>query len=562
MGVALIVTVSLIIVPLLSLLVLAATKHQRQQRTAGAEQRKLPPSPPGALPLLGHIHLLGRLPHRGLRSLSTSHGPVMLLRLGPHPTVVASSAAAADEALRTRDASFASRPRLPMVDRLVYGSRDLSFARYGDYWRQARRVCVLHLLSHRRVRAFRRAREREAAALVARVRRDGAAAVVNLSDALVSYAKAVVARAAFGDGDYVVDGDRGGDKLRRVVTDLQQLIMATPVREIAPWLGWVDTLTGLEAKAKRTFEAMDGLLDRMIADHRARRRQDGHRRRVEDDDDRDFVDVLLDVNEMENDTGLRLDMDNIKGLIMVHYACFMCLAYHDSSAYLYKFLLKLSLVHGEKELQDMFVAGTDTSYTVLEWAMAELINHPDQMRKLQEEVRGAITGGHVTEDHLDGMPYLKGVISETMRLHAPVPLLLPRETTEDTELLGYHIPAGTRVLINAWAIGRDAATWDHAEEFMPERFAGAATMDYTKVGQDMRFLAFGAGRRGCPGVGFAAPSVELALANMVYHFDWESTTTSHGRRKEGPPVLEMSEAFGLTVRRKEPLLLVAKPWSG
>ncbi|KAF8643685.1 hypothetical protein HU200_066745 [Digitaria exilis] len=502
---------------MLSLLVLAATKHQRQQRTAGSERRKLPPSPSGALPLLGHIHLLGRLPHRGLRSLSASHGPVMLLRLGPHPTVVASSAAAADEALRARDASFASRPRMPMVDRLVYGSRDLSFARYGDYWRQARRVCVLHLLSHRRVRAFRRAREHEAAALLARVRRHATGGeVVNLSDALVSYAKAVVARAAFGDGDYVVDGDRGGDKLRRVVTDLQQLIMATPVREIAPWLGWVDTLTGLEAKAKRTFEAMDGLLDRVIGDHRARRRQDGHR-----------SDVLLDVNEMENDTGFRLDMDNIKGLIM-----------------------------------DMFVAGTDTSYTVLEWAMAELINHPHKMLKLQEEVRGAITGGHVTEDHLDGMPYLKAVISETMRLHAPVPLLLPRETTEDTELLGYHIPAGTRVLINAWAIGRDAATWDHADEFMPERFAGAVAMDYTKVGQDMRFLAFGAGRRGCPGVGFAAPSVELALASMVYRFDWESTATSHGRRKEGPPVLEMSEAFGLTVRRKEPLLLVAKPWYG
>jgi len=189
----------------------------------------------------------------------------------------------------------------------------------------------------------------------------------------------------------------------------------------------------------------------------------------------------------------------------------------------------------------MFVAGTDTSYTVLEWAMAELLNHPQEMRKLQGEIRAAVGAtGDVTEDHLDGMPYLKAVISETLRLHPP---------------------ARTRVVINAWAIGRDPASWERAEEFAPERFAGGAAppMDYAKVGQDLRFLAFGAGRRGCPGAGFAAPSVELALANVLYHFDWALAAT-HGRRR--PPVLDISEAYGLTVRLKEPLLLVAKPWSG
>jgi len=138
--------------------------------------------------------------------------------------------------------------------------------------------------------------------------------------------------------------------------------------------------------------------------------------------------------------------------------------------------------------QDIFAAGTDTSSTVLGWAMAELINHPREMRKLQDEVRGAAcAAGRVTEDHLvDGMPFLKAVISETMRLHAPAALLIPRETTEDTELLGYHVPARTRVVINAWAIGRDPAAWERAEEFVPERFVDAP-VDYSRVG---------AGRRG------------------------------------------------------------------
>ncbi|CAO2175187.1 unnamed protein product [Urochloa humidicola] len=368
--------VSLIVVPLLTL-VLLATKSPPKRATD--DERRLPPSPPGALPLLGHLHQLGRLPHRALRSLAASHGPVILLRFGGAPTMVVSSAAAAEEALRGRDAAFASRPRSAMADRLVYGSRDITFAPYGEYWRQARRICAVHVLSHRRTASFRRVRDQEAAALVARVRAESATGggVVNLSDALFSYSKAVVTRAAFGDGEYGLDGDEGGEKLRRMFADLQELLMATPMREIAPWLGWVDTLTGLDARATRTFDAIDGVLERVIADHRAQRRPGGQR--VEDDDDhRDFVDVLLDVNEMDKDTGFRLDTDNIKAIIM-----------------------------------DMFVAGTDTSYTVLEWAMAELLNHPDKMRKLQAEIRAA-AGGTVTEDHLGGLPYLKAVISETL----------------------------------------------------------------------------------------------------------------------------------------------------
>ncbi|TVU22986.1 hypothetical protein EJB05_32711, partial [Eragrostis curvula] len=314
-------------VPLISLLLLSLVKKKPQQLDG---RRKLPPSPLG-LPLLGHLHLLGSLPHRSLRSLAASHGPVMLLRLGRVPTVVASSAAAAEEAMKTRDLAFSGRPRLLMAERLLY-SCDMAFAPYGEYWRQARRVCAVHLLSARRILSFRRVREQEAAALVARVRAKatGAGVVVNLSDALICYSKAVISRAAFGggggDGEYGLDGDDGGggERLRQVFADFEELIAASPMQEMAPWLGWVDTLTGLEAKTKRTFQALDGFLERVIADHRDRRRPSSVGRRDEvldggdaDDDHRDFVDVLLDVNEMDKEAGLRLETDNIKAIIMV-----------------------------------------------------------------------------------------------------------------------------------------------------------------------------------------------------------------------------------------------------
>ncbi|KAL6653161.1 hypothetical protein ACP70R_012086 [Stipagrostis hirtigluma subsp. patula] len=528
MGVSLAaVVLTAFMIPLLwrLLLLLPSTMMPLSPRDDG---RRPHPSPPG-LPILGHLHLLGSLPHRSFRSLATSYGPVMLLKLGRVPTVVVSSAAAAEEAMKTRDLAFAGRPRMLMAERLLYGC-DVALAPYGNYWRQARRICVLHLLSPRRILSFRPVREQIVATLIGRIRAATAAhpkGLVNLSEALIWYTNTVISWAAFGAGDYGLQGDDdGGEGLRRVFADFMELIPTPTMREIAPWLGWVDTLTGLEAKTKRTFEVLDSLLERVIEEHR-RQRQGG--RRVEDgqNDHHDFVDVLLDVAEMDKQDGFQLGMNNMKAIIL-----------------------------------DMFVGGTDTSYMVLEWAMAELMNHPHQLHKLQGEIRASVGGAdHVSEDHLGAMPYLKAVISETLRLQTPGPLLVPRETTEDTELLGYHIPARTRVVINAWAIGRDLSTWDRAEEFVPERFIDTP-VDYSKVGQDFRFLPFGAGRRGRPGAAFAAPTTELALANLLFHFDWEILADGRMGVGASSSSLDMTEVYGLSVRLKTPLLLVAKPYYG
>jgi cytochrome P450 len=200
----------------------------------------------------------------------------------------------------------------------------------------------------------------------------------------------------------------------------------------------------------------------------------------------------------------------------------------------------------------MFVGGIDTTFASLEWAMAELINHPDEMRRLQEEIRAAVRDDdHIIEDHLNKLHYLKLVIKETLRLHPPVPLV-PRETVEDAELLGYHVPARTRILVNVWAIGREPTTWERAEKFLPERFAEDVDMDQYMLGQDFTLLPFGAGRRGCPGAGFAMASVELVLANLLYHFNWSLPG--------GASMVNMDEQGGLAVRLKKTLHLVAMPW--
>ncbi|KAG0522052.1 hypothetical protein BDA96_07G003700 [Sorghum bicolor] len=182
-----------------------------------------------------------------------------------------------------------------------------------------------------------------------------------------------------------------------------------------------------------------------------------------------------------------------------------------------------------REHEVMFEAGTDTSFIVLEYAMAHLMQTPCLMNKLQTEA----------------------VIKETLRLHMPAPLLLPHLSMADCNIEGYTIPSGTRAIVNSWALARDPSYWENANEFMPERFmegGSAAAMD--NKGNDFQYLPFGAGRRMCPGINFASSTIEVMLVNLVYHFNWELPVELS---KKG---IDMTELFGVTVRRMEKLLLV------
>lgn len=179
--------------------------------------------------------------------------------------------------------------------------------------------------------------------------------------------------------------------------------------------------------------------------------------------------------------------------------------------------------------------------------MAELMRNPSVMSRAQAEVRAAFMGQmKVFEEGLGELSYLQCVIKETLRLHTPGPLLMPRECQENCKILGYDVPKGTTVLVNAWAISRDPECWDEPEAFVPERFM-SSVRDYK--GNNFEFIPFGAGRRICPGMLFGIANIELALASLLFYFDWSLP--------DGilPSELDMTEAFGVTARNKVDLLL-------
>ncbi|MCO5600779.1 hypothetical protein L7F22_054894 [Adiantum nelumboides] len=123
--------------------------------------KRLPPGPPG-FPLIGHLHLLGKNPHQSLYELSKVHGPLMTLRLGSVPIVVASSPAMAKQILQTHDSTFANRVRTITSDRSVYGGASgITFSDSGPYWRSLRQLVAMQFFSAKRIASFEHLRTME-----------------------------------------------------------------------------------------------------------------------------------------------------------------------------------------------------------------------------------------------------------------------------------------------------------------------------------------------------------------------------------------------------------------
>ncbi|KAH6812538.1 hypothetical protein C2S51_026300 [Perilla frutescens var. frutescens] len=479
------------------------------QRRRPAPRKTLPPSP-RKLPIIGNLHQLGKLPHRSLQSLSKRYGQLMQLHFGNVAVVVASSAAAAGEIMKNQDLIFSNRPKTSIPDRLFYGCRDMAFSQYGDYWRQMRSICVLQLLSNKRVQSFRGIRQEETSLMVEKIEQLGrscSSTVVNLSDELVGMTNDVICRVALGR-KYRGDGGEE-NRFKKISKEFVELLGTSPVGDYIPWLAWIDRINGLDAKVERVAKLFDEFLEDVVREHRDHEKLGG-------DAELDFVDILLQF-QRENKNTSPVEDEAIKALIL-----------------------------------DMFIAGTGTTHSAMEWTMTELIRNPTTMKTLQNEVR-EVAGGkaEIEEEDLEKMPYLKAVFKESLRLHPPGPLLVPRESTQDTKLLGYDVVSGTRVVINAWAISRDLSLWENPEEFYPERFLDSS-IDFK--GLHFEFVPFGAGRRGCPGIAFAMAVNELAIAKLVHKFNF--ALPNEGREED----LDMTEANGITVHKKIPLLVVIQKY--
>ncbi|XP_010487740.1 PREDICTED: cytochrome P450 71B2-like [Camelina sativa] len=471
----------------------------------------LPPGPP-SLPIIGNLHQFAGLPHRCFHHLSIKYGPVMFLRLGLVPTVVISSSEAAEVVLKTHDVKCCNRPRTVTTDLLSYCSKDISFAQYGEYWREMRKLAVIELFSLKKVQSFRNIREEEVDFMVKKLFQSASKqSPVDLSKTFFSLTASIICRVALGqnfnESDFVIDQER----IEELVSDALFVLGSFTCSDLLPGtIGrFLDWLFGGNKKINKVFEELDGFYQHVIDDHLA-----GSKKTV--DSTADIVALLLDMMDKQGKNDyFKFNIDNIKAVLM-----------------------------------DVFLAGVDTGAITMIWAMTELARNPRVMKKAQEEIRNTLglERDRITEDDIDKVDYLKLIIKETFRLHPALPLLLPRETMSHVKIQGYDIPPKTQIQLNVWTIGRGPDRWTDPEDFIPERFTNSC-VDFR--GQHFELLPFGSGRRICPGMPMAIASVELVLLNLLYFFDWR---LPEGMISEED--IDMGEAGNLTIVKKLPLLLV------
>ncbi|XP_020113442.1 ent-cassadiene C11-alpha-hydroxylase 1-like [Ananas comosus] len=190
--------------------------------------------------------------------------------------------------------------------------------------------------------------------------------------------------------------------------------------------------------------------------------------------------------------------------------------------------------------------------------MAELLHNPAVLAKARAEIQETLgPKEELEESDVARLPFLQAVVKETMRLHPAGPLMLPHKPSETEqevgflEVAGFAVPSEARVMVNAWAIGRDPEVWAEAEEFRPERFLGGREVDFR--GKDLEFLPFGSGRRACPGMPLAVRVVPLMLGSILHAFDWRLPCGMH------PVNVDLSDKFAATLMLAVPLTAVPVP---
>ncbi|KAM3405955.1 hypothetical protein ACQJBY_000159 [Aegilops geniculata] len=482
---------------------------------------KAPPLPPGPYspPIVGNIFMMDQLTHRGFAALAKQYGGLLHLRLGKVHTFAVSTPEYAQQVLQAQDAAFSHRPSTIATTYLTYNRADMVFARYGPFWRQMRKLCVMKLFSRRRPGTWLAVCDESAALVHAVARRSGEP--INLGDLIFNLSMNVTFRAAFG-AEAAGDGDgRKRDEFIAIMQEFSKLFGAFSIGDFIPWLGWADP-QGINVRLRAARAALDEFIDKIIDEHIKRGKNP-------DDTDADMVDGMLAFlpeakpekaagDDLQNT--LRLNRDNIKAIIM-----------------------------------DVMFGGTETVASAIEWAMAEMMHNPGDLLQLQQELGDMVgLGRNVDESDLNNLSFLKCVIKETLRLHPPIPLL-HRENAKDCVVGSYSVPRGSSVNINVFAMSRDANVWKDADTFRPSRFmAGegeAAGVDFK--GGCFQFLPFGSGRRSCPGMALGLFSLELVIAQLAHGFNW---ALPDGKK---PSELDMGDIFGLTAPRATRLWVVPTP---
>ncbi|CAL4886404.1 unnamed protein product [Urochloa decumbens] len=468
-------------------------------------RRRRLPLGPRPLPLIGSVYAVKwSKAHRSLAHLAERYGPLMCIWFGRHPAVVVSTPDAARKILTNPDT--AGRTVLDAWRAEGHFANSVIVQPPGHRWRAMRRFATTELFTKSRLDARQQLRQEKVQELVRRV-----------SEHALHGEPVDVGHAAFVTIVNLVSCtlfsiDIGSRELHDIVRAASRVAVTPTVSDVFPSLAAAD-IQGARSRMAALIRHFYRIIDGQFV-KRKRDRDGGEPRK------NDMMDVVIDKEKEWEEEGNQMNYDTFKGLFT-----------------------------------EFFVAGTETVSSTIEWAMLELLNCPESMRMVVEELKlvvGNKSNRQVEESDICQLPYLQAVIKETLRLHPSAPLSFQRAMAT-VEVEGYIIPKRTNIIINIWAINRKSDRWIEPEKFAPQRFIG---QDISFWGKDFELIPFGAGRRMCLGLPLAYRMLHLVLGSLLYHFDW---TLPADVKDNG---IDMTEKYGAVVYRATPLKAMAKKWDG
>ncbi|XP_057496728.1 3,9-dihydroxypterocarpan 6A-monooxygenase-like [Actinidia eriantha] len=461
-----------------------------------------PPGPP-ALPIIGHLHLLGAILSKSLQGLASRYGPIMKISIASSSAIVVSNEIFAREMLKTHEMVFVSRPHFGASDFNIYQGSEFVNAEYGTYWRFMKKLCMTELLSAPQINKFVDIRRQEIMKLVEiLVNSSTKSSAIDLGEELMVMTNNVICSMAM--STRCSSSADQSKEIRRLVKDVLDLAPKFSLGEMLGPLAKLD-LFGYGKKLKGLLTQFDDLAEGIMVEHEEKRRESGG---GEGGGERkDMMDILLEISRDES-AEVKITRKDIKSFLM-----------------------------------ELFMAGTETVSVALQWTLAELINHPEVYKKLRDEITTVVGSNRLVEESdIPNLPYLQAVVKEGLRLHAPAPLVF-RKAMEDCNINGYDILENSRIIFNLYAIMRDPNSWEKPTEFVPERFltsSGTEKYYLNQVdikGRSFNYMPFGSGRRGCPGSLLASTVKHLTVATLVQCFDWKI---------KGGEKLNMEEGAGLS----------------
>ncbi|KAH7512092.1 hypothetical protein FEM48_Zijuj12G0053800 [Ziziphus jujuba var. spinosa] len=389
-------------------------------------------------------------------------------------TMVVQSAKTAEQLFKNHDASSCDRKCPHALTAHNYDEGTIAFGQHGShYWRVLWRLCSMEIFSNKRIDDTALIRHKCVDDMIRYMEEDSAAArgrgepgAVNLAHYLFLMGFNVIGNLVFSKD--LLDPNCGeGKEFFDAVDKIMEFMGKPNVADFLPFLKWLD-LQGIKRNMTKHMAKALKIGERFVEERVEEYKLGSQRLRLT----KDFLDVMLEYESDGKEGPLKISHQNINIVVL-----------------------------------EMFMAGSESTSTTVEWAMTELFRNPESMQKVKEELNRVIGRKRkVEESDMDNLPYLQAVVKETMR---------------------------------------DPESWDDPLFFKPERYIGS-NVDYK--GQNFELLPFGSGRRICLGIPLAHRVIHLALAALLHTFDWEFDAQA----------LDMSERVGITLRRSIPLQAIPK----